>query len=319
MKSGIEKIAIIGAGAMGSVYAALLSDAYPGAVYFIARGDRAERLRRKGIIVNDKVYEIPVITPTENVMPADLIIVAVKNQHLPFAIEDMRSFAGPDTIIMSVMNGIDSEEQIGAVYGMDRVLYCVNLGIDALREDNRVTYTTQGTLYFGEATNTTVTKRVRRLGDFFTKAKIVHETPPDMKQVLWRKFMVNVGINQTSAVLGAPYAEFQKEGKAHEMMESAMREVIALAQKAGVHLAEDDIRSFEPVLKRLNPQGKTSMLQDVDAGRKTEVEMFAGRVIELGKKYNVPTPVNQMLFDKIKAIEAKKGGAEKNQGGRKKS
>jgi 2-dehydropantoate 2-reductase len=224
----------------------------------------------------------------------------------------MRNFVGPETIIISVMNGIDSEEQIGAVYGLDKVLYCVNLGIDALREENRVIYTTQGTLYFGEATNPFPTERVKRVGELFSKAGIVHETPPDMKRVLWRKFMINVGINQTSAVLGAPYAVFQNSGQAREMMESAMREVIQLAQKAGVNLTEDDIRGFEPVLARLNPQGKTSMLQDVAAGRKTEVEMFAGRVITLGRQYNVPVPVNQMLFDKIRAIESKKESGEKN-------
>ena len=306
MKSSIKKIVIIGAGAMGAVYAALLHDTDPDCVSFAARGNRAQRLCRGGLIVNGKLYKIPVIPPEENAEPTDLIMVAVKNQHLAYAIRDMRNFVGPETIIISVMNGIDSEEQIGAVYGMNKVLYCVNLGIDALRQDNHVIYTTQGTLYFGEATNPFPTERVKRVGELFSKAGIVHETPSDMKRVLWRKFMINVGINQTSAVLGAPYVVFQNSGQARELMESAMREVIQLAQKAGVNLSEDDIRGFEPVLARLNPQGKTSMLQDVDAGRKTEVEMFAGRVITLGRQYNVPVPINQMLFDKTRAIESKK-------------
>jgi 2-dehydropantoate 2-reductase len=118
--------------------------------------------------------------------------------------------------------------------------------------------------------------------------------------------MINVGINQASAVLGAPYAVFQTSKEARGLMESAMREVIGLAQKAGVNLSEADISGFDPFLARLNPQGKTSMLQDVEAGRKTEVEMFAGRVIALGKQYDIPVPVNQMLFDKIKAIESQR-------------
>ncbi len=117
--------------------------------------------------------------------------------------------------------------------------------------------------------------------------------------------MINVGINQASAVLRAPFAEFQTPGKAGNLMESAMREVIRLSEKAGVNLAEDDIRKFNEILPSLNPQGKTSMLQDVEAGRKTEVEMFAGKVIDLGRKCNVPAPVNQRLFDLIKEIEAK--------------
>jgi 2-dehydropantoate 2-reductase len=87
-------------------------------------------------------------------------------------------------------------------------------------------------------------------------------------------------------------------------MGSAMREVVRVARKAGVDLSDADIGVFDPVLARLNPQGKTSMLQDVEAGRKTEVEMFAGRVIELGRRYDVPTPVNQRLFDQIRKIES---------------
>lgn len=306
MKKAIKKISIIGAGAMGAVYAALLYEMDSRCISFAARGDRVERLRRDGLVVNGKLYNIPVLGPEDYTAPADLIIVAVKNQHLDCAIRDMRNCVGPETAIISVMNGIDSEERIGAVYGMDKVLYCVSLGIDALREDNRVIYTTQGTLFFGEAINSSPTERIKRVQELFGRAGIVYETPPDMIRVLWRKFMINVGINQASAVLRAPYAVFQTSKEAQNLMKSAMREVIGLAKKVGVHLSEDDIHGFEPILARLSPQGKTSMLQDVEAGRKTEVEMFAGRVIALGRKYNVPVPVNQMLFDQITEIESKK-------------
>ena len=84
-----------------------------------------------------------------------------------------------------------------------------------------------------------------------------------------------------------------------------MLEVITLSEKAGANLTHEDIEKFNKILLDLNPQGMTSMLQDVEAGRKTEVEMFAGKVIALGRHYNVPTPVNQRLFDLIKEIEAK--------------
>jgi 2-dehydropantoate 2-reductase len=122
---------------------------------------------------------------------------------------------------------------------------------------------------------------------------------------MWWKFMINVGINQASAVLRAPFLAFQTSEEARDLMESAMREVIMLSEKAHVNLTEDDIKKFNEILLGLNPQGKTSMLQDVEAGRKTEVEMLAGKVIALGRQYNVPTPVNQRLFDSIKEIEAK--------------
>jgi 2-dehydropantoate 2-reductase len=294
MKPSIETISIIGAGALGAIYAAMLYDMDPRCVAFVAGGERAERLRRAGVVVNGKSYHIPVLSPEDRVAPADLVIVAVKYQHLDDAIRDMKNRVGAETLIISVMNGIESEE---------RILYCVSVGIDALRDGNRVIYTTQGKLFIGEAANPVLTGRVRRVQALFDRAGIIYETPPDMMRILWWKFMINVGINQASAVLRAPYAVFQTAGEARELMGAAMREVVRLAGKAGVDLSEADIGGFDPYLFRLNPQGKTSMLQDVEAGRKTEVEMFAGRVIEMGRRYDVPTPVNQRLFDQIRKIE----------------
>jgi 2-dehydropantoate 2-reductase len=309
MKSSIETISIIGAGALGAAYGSMLYDMDPGCVSLVARGERAERLRRVGVIVNGKSYRIPVLSPEDRSALADLVMVAVKNQHLDDAVGEIQNRVGAETTIISLMNGIDSEERIGAVYGMDRLLYCVSVGIDALREENRVVYTTQGKLFIGEAANPSLTERVRRLQALFDRAGIAYETPPDMLRILWWKFMINVGINQASAVLRAPYAAFQVEGEARELMDAAMREVVLLAGKAGVDLREEDISGFDPFLARLNPQGKTSMLQDVDARRKTEVEMLAGRVIEMGRRYGIPTPVNQRLFDLIRKIESHKGGS----------
>lgn len=92
-------------------------------------------------------------------------------------------------------------------------------------------------------------------------------------------------------------------------MISASREVIAIAQKADINLTENDINNYLKVIATLSPEGKTSMFQDVEAGRKTEVEIFSGTVIELGRKYGVPTPVNDVLFRIIRAIEQLAGQA----------
>lgn len=115
--------------------------------------------------------------------------------------------------------------------------------------------------------------------------------------------MINVGINQVSAVLRAPYRVFQTSQEARELMESAMREVVVLAKAAKVNLSEEDVIDWYSFQSGLSPQGKTSMVQDVEAKRKTEVEMFGGKVIELGKTYGIPTPVNETLFRLIKIIE----------------
>jgi 2-dehydropantoate 2-reductase len=299
-----QKVSVIGAGAMGSYYAGRFFEMGGVDVALIAGEDRHDRLRDLGLIVNGKRYSIPVKRP-EGATPSDLVLVAVKHHHLPQAIQDMRGAVGEGTIILSVMNGIQSEEQLGAAFGPEKVLYAIVLGIDAVREGNAVTCSKQGKLFFGEAKNPTVTDRVKALQDLFTRAGILHETPVDMIRTLWWKFMINVAINQVSAILDVPYAVIQRSRAAQELMKEAMEEVVAIAKARGIALTDQDVRDFSSLLQGFAPNGKTSMVQDVESRRKTEVEMFAGRVVEMGAELGIPTPVNRTLLRLLQAIESK--------------
>ena len=303
MISSIKKILLIGAGAMGAVYASKFYDMDKNCISFIAKGKRYERLKERGLFINKRHYVFNVIRPEEKTQPSDLIIVAVKHHHIQEAIRDISNSVGKDTLILSVMNGIESEEQISAVYGANKVLYAVVAAIDAVRQENHITFSQPGKLFFGEAKNYGLSDRVNRVKSVFDQAGINYEIPDDMIRILWWKFMINVGINQASAVLGAPYSVFQRSQVAKELIESAMKEVITVAEASGVNLSEKDIQDFYSFLPSLSPDGKTSMLQDIEAKRKTEVEMFAGKVIELGKRYGIITPVNQTLYRLINVIE----------------
>lgn len=115
--------------------------------------------------------------------------------------------------------------------------------------------------------------------------------------------MMNVGVNQVSALLRAPYGVFQKVGEARELMEMASREVILLSERLGINLTEADLQNCIKILDTLRPEGKTSMLQDVEAGRKTEVEIFAGTVSQLGREHGIATPINDFLLRAIHTIE----------------
>jgi len=299
----IKTIAVIGAGAMGACYGSKFYEIDHNCISLVAKGDRYNRLKERGLIVNNKHYFFNIIRPEEKTPPSDFIIVAVKHHHLEKAIKDMSNRVGENTLIMSIMNGIESEEQIAAVYGADKLLYALAVGIDATRYGNSVTFSQQGKLFFGDSHNLHLSERVVRIRSLFDQAGILYEIPEDMIRTLWWKFMINAGVNQASAALGAPYSVFQNSREARELMESAMREVITIAQAEGIHLVEEDIEEWNSFLATLSPQGKTSMLQDVEAKRKTEVEMFAGKVIELGKKHGIPTPINQTLYRFIKIIE----------------
>jgi 2-dehydropantoate 2-reductase len=246
---------------------------------------------------------LPVVHPDRAPWTADLVIVALKHHQLPDAVPDLHHVVGDQTTLLSVMNGLDSEETLAAAYGAEKVLYATSVGIDAQRRGNEIGFTAPGKHYFGEARNETASPRVRRVQVAFDRAGITYETPPDMIRILWWKFMVNVGMNQASAVMRIPYGGFQRFPQAQAVMEVLMREVIALAQVLGVDLQPRDVDDWYPVMATLSAEGKTSMLQDIEAGRKTEVEMFAGKVIELGRQHGVPTPANQLILDIIQVLE----------------
>lgn len=306
--SEIKRVAILGAGAMGAYFAVRFFESGFDTC-LVARGPRNEKLSRDGLIVNGKKYHIPVVDPDTASQPVDLILVGLKHHHLGEAASGLDKLVGDSTVFLSVMNGLESEEILGSMYGMDKVVYALSLGIDAVRTGNEVNYTTPGTHYFGEARNETITPRVKRIQEAFDKAGIAWKTPEDMLRWLWWKFMINVGVNQASAVTRMTYSAFQQDKTAQELMEALMREVITLAKAAGIALTDEDISNWYPILNKLSPQGKTSMLQDIEARQKTEVEVFSGRAIALGKQYNIPTPVNETIFRVIKLLEKGYGAA----------
>jgi 2-dehydropantoate 2-reductase len=182
------------------------------------------------------------------------------------------------------------------------------LGADSQRNDDGVRFTRRGVVHFGDADGGE-TERDKNIANFFTRAALPFEYHPlDMKRTLWFKFMVNVGVNQTSALLRLPYRAFKKQSpfvirEAVEILESAMKEVIAVAAAEGISLGEKDIEKWFDNVNLLSDDGYTSMAQDVLAGRKTEAELFGLTVTEYGKKHGVPTPVNETLYRALRAIE----------------
>jgi 2-dehydropantoate 2-reductase len=302
----IKRIAILGAGAMGGAYAAMFHTVEAFETLFIARGPRAERLAQDGMVVNGKTLHLPVVRPDQANTPADLVMVALKHHHLGDALNDLRPLVGEQTTIISIMNGLESEKVIGAAYGAEKLVLSIAVGIDALRDSNRISYSNPGKILFGETWNREISPRVRQLQAAFDKAGIPHETPEDMRRTLWWKFMINVGMNQASAVMQAPYGVFQTSEDARALMRALMQEVITLAQESDVNLSEADIEDWCAILQTLSPEGKTSMLQDIEAGRPTEVDVFAGKVVTLGKKRGIATPVNAALLHAIRVLASRK-------------
>ena len=281
-----------------------ISERLPAAnIRVIASGERACRIK-SGVEVNGKKYTFPVYGPDDKSGPADLMIYAVKNHHLARAIGDSKNQIGDETIIMSLLNGVTSEETIARSYGAN-VLYSIVMGIDATRDGDSTAYSTLGAIQFGEAVNEegNYSQNVLLVKDFFESAGIPYEILRDMKWALWKKFMLNAGVNQTSAILRCTYGVLHKSPEARDVIRKAMEEVTVVARREGIELTEDDIGDAFSRLGRLSPEGRTSMAQDVEAKRKTEVEIFGAAVVELGVKHGVATPVNELMYKLILAIE----------------
>ncbi|MCE5285550.1 MAG: ketopantoate reductase family protein [Pelosinus sp.] len=303
----INKVLLIGLGALGSAYASMLYDSDPRQIKIIAGGERARRYNEQGLLINGKRYDFDFVAPEEDGDKADLIIVAVKTYHLPQAIKDMRNYVGENTIILSLLNGITSEDMLGHEFGREKMLYAVSFALTPNRQDGQICFVGRGNLSFGEKNNTQYSAKVNAVKALFDKAGIPYNIPEDMLHTLWWKFMVNVGINQCSAVTRGRYGLFQSVNEARKFMKTAMREVVAVSEKEGIKLTEADINRWDEVLDSLDPASRTSMLEDVECGRKTEVDAFAGAVCALGAKHNIDTPVNRTLYTIIKLIEQNKG------------
>ncbi len=303
MTDNMQDIMILGAGAIGSYFATQFVQCTNFTTALIAEGERAKRLSEAGLVVNGQRSLFPVVDPTKPGNKADLIIVALKHHQLADALPLLDNLVGEDTIILSMMNGLDSEEMIAEIYGWDKALYGLSVGIDALRQGNRINFTKPGKHYFGEAQNIMISKRVKRVQAAFDCTDIQYEIPADMLRVMWWKFMVNVGMNAASAVMRAPYGVFQRSADAQALMEAAMREALELARREGINLEGKDIEEWYGFLNSLSPDGKTSMLQDIEAGRKTEMEIFGGKVLRLAEKHDIQAPVNLVLTQIIRVLE----------------
>ena len=302
----INSVLIAGAGAIGLSIAEAIYKSEPDCISILAKGERLERYRKNGLRVNGEKLGFR-FTNGEKV---DLIIVATKFHHLDEVIEDITPSVGKNTIILSLLNGISSEEIIGRKLGRERLPLAMVMGTDAFHKGEETTYSQMGVIHFGDAEGKNG-EREESIVEFFTRTGVKFSLEQNMKRMLWYKYMINLGANQNTAVLKLPYEAIQNKGSPNEIPEArllfikTMREVIIVANAEGIDLNEADIEKMFNVLNSLNPRGFTSMCQDVLAYRKTEIEMFGLALMELAKKHGIPVPFNEMLYLQIRTIEAR--------------
>lgn len=301
----IKNVSLIGLGAMGVFFAPRLEE-HLGRENFcvIAQGKRKERLENEGVTVNGVNHRFRICTPREG-CETDLIIMAVKDMGLSQAIEDIRMFVGEKTQILCVMNGVESEKKVADVYGWDHVLYSY-MRMSIVMKDGRADFDPYwGKVYFGEAQNEIYTERVQMVSELMERCDIPYKIEKDMMWGLWFKYMCNVGENLTCALLGIPFGAFRSSEPANEIRWAAMKEVQAVAVAKGIIITEEQMRKQYDTVCRIPYDNKPSTLQDLEAGHKTEIDMFAGGMVRMGKELGIETPICWMLLQGIKALEEK--------------
>ncbi len=301
----IKKVTLIGLGAMGVFFAPRISEKLGADFRILADGARKERLERKGVTVNTINYRFPIITPDVEGDPADLVIIAVKGYDLEQAIKDIRNQVGKDTIILSVLNGVESEKQVAAVYGEEHVLYSY-MRISIVMKDGKTEFDPhKGSIHFGDLKNDPehYSENVLAVKNLFDLCGIDYKVDADMLKGIWFKFMCNVAENMTCAMFGVPFGAFQGSDDANYFRHKVMWEVIHVANKLGIDIGQNEIDRQEHTIGRLPYENKPSTLQDLEAGKHTEVDMFAGTVVRLGKELGVETPVCECFLHGIHLIE----------------
>lgn len=297
----IKKVILCGLGAIGTIYADKLEKYDAKNLKVLVDESRYERYSKNSVIFNGRALNFEYVLPSEEDFKADLIILATKFAGLKDAIKNIKNFVKEDTVILSLLNGVTSEDIIADVYGKDKMLYSYFIGHSSVRCGNSVTHDDVNTIVFGAENN--LGENVVAVKNFFDKVGINYKIPDDIKRSMWLKFMLNVSANQPTAILRMTFGDMFENTHFMKFAENIMREVQSVAKAEGVLNTETMVDEALKHLKTMTPDGKTSMLQDVEAGRKTEVDMFAGTVIELGKKHGISTPYNKILREMIGIIE----------------
>ena len=305
----MKNIAIVGMGALGLLFGGEIVENFKGYASFVMDEDRVRRHKDDRYLINGREVSYPMETVEsfhDRAGLADMILVGLKYPALKDTLEMIAPIVGEDTIFVSMMNGISSERIIEERFGRDLAVYTVAQGMDAQREGSRVTYSKHGELFIGipQGSSKKLKARLQEVAELFDECQVPHTVEPDIMYRMWSKFMLNVGINQTCMVYDGGYAAVTEPGsEAYAINVAAMREVVAVGRAEGIDLGEKEVNQYLEIIATLDPNATPSMGQDRRQGRLSEVDMFAGEVIKLGKKHGIRVPANGYLYRRVHEIE----------------
>ncbi len=297
------RVAVFGAGGTGGYFGGLLAKAGED-VSFIARGEHLRAILAEGLTVRSKMVGDFTVraNATDNpaeIGPVDLVLFCVKTYDNDAA-ERLRPLVGPETMVLSVQNGIDHAERLARVLGEGHVVGCT-VGVSAIVAAPGVIEhrAIRGLIRFGELPRGT-SQRTAQLKELFERAEIVADERPDIQVAIWEKFVMICAVSGVTALTRLPLGPILACAETAELFRGTMEEVEAVGHASGVALAAGTAQRTFDGMSRSDPRTRGSMAHDLETGRRLEVETLNGTVVRLGSERGIPTPCNFAIYAALK-------------------
>ena len=300
------RIAVVGAGAMGSIFGGLLAEAGEDVTLVDVWRAHVDAINSRGLrmkgISGDRTVWVRATTYPHAEAAVDLILVFVKSYDTLQAARDALPMASEETIFLTLQNGLGNIEKIGEVAGSTRVVGgCTSQG-STLLGPGEIYHAGRGSTTVGELDGT-ITARARRISEVFTGAGIETEVSPNIEGAIWSKVLVNVGINALTGLTGMKNGELLHVPEIKALMRQAVEEAWEVAAAMGVRIDLDDPVARVYQVAEATADNTSSMLQDIQRGRPTEIDALNGAIVDLGDRLNIDTPVNEALTAAVKGLE----------------
>ncbi len=302
------KICILGSGALGSTFGAALSEAGHETWLLNRAGAHIDAIRHGGLTVIEDDIErnvrINATSRAREVGPVDLLIVLVKSFATARAIADAGALVGPQTVVMSLQNGLGHEDLLAEAVGRDKVIAGKTYVGGVLLAPGRIRCGVAGKQTFIGELDGQVSARVSHIAEVFRGAGLDTTVSENILGTMWDKLLVNVSTGALTGITMLTYGQLYSEPLLRETALAAVAEAIAVARAAGVTLGlTKPEQAWNLASEGLPGSFKTSMLQSLEKGSITEIDFINGAVVRLGQRYGIATPVNATLVACVKGIE----------------
>ncbi|MDR1486572.1 MAG: 2-dehydropantoate 2-reductase [Deltaproteobacteria bacterium] len=301
-------VAILGSGAMGCVYGGFLAGQSENKVTLIdVWKEHIQTINEKGLTINTTegnivVKNVAAVTSAEGLPPQDLVIVFVKATATQEAMSQAVNLVGPNTMVLTLQNGLGNIEKLCRVVDAKHVLGGINSYGSSIKGPGEVILRGYGETVFGEI-DSSKSKRTEDLKGVLDRANLPANLTTNVQGRIWTKLISNIAINSLCAIMGIKNGQLLKHPESLALMEGAVLEAVAVAKALGITFETDDPVEYAKKVTKNTGENICSMLQDVRAKRQTEISVINGAIVENGKKFGIPTPINMVLTNLISVIQ----------------